>query len=762
MLLTARCVFVVLAGPVVFGLPLTRLLGRRKPFDERDWVQAPFLGVAAVVLVLQNLVYLDLPVGRVAPLLWAGALGLWVWLFWRGGLRAGLARCPRAAYVACLLVYAAHAVGLFVVGARYYVGRCWNDEYNYTAMAQWFMDGRFSLGPGDAVNQPWAVPAWMLCRRAVRIGQSVLHAFFAVSSGAEAKALFEPTTLLCAPLTVLAIYALARQFRLGRRAALAAGAGAGLLPALTLIHLESFMSHALGTPLLLYLPTGLYELSKRPSPGRLGGLALVVAAIASVYAEYWLIVLGVVALMLGLAAFRGAGAWKMAGSGLVLAASPFILNPGFARGLLAIQGYVNAPVLAAVYPWAARAEGLTRLWLGDLVRVPASSGPNLARAWGLAATVLAYAGLVRAARGHFCAGRKGRLALSLGVLALAGLPWLVFAIPGKHPYQFYKVLLSVSPLLVLGLALACRPQLPGAAVRPRGWLGRLWVIPSFLVLGGTCAAALVGTTRMAVETTRRLGTERCRAPWLQDRNVREAQDRLERLRGRNLLIATPYGGANHYRNGWLAYFARHNRTWLANPWVNDSDAERFKGLAEPVLPPACAWWPEGLLVLTGKGDFRAGPLGDARRLWGNGLYELWQPGPGPWAVPLGEYHRDSAPVEIDGRLVYCLDEGVTTLEVLASTPGTLKVTGRLRRGLTADSAEPARLRVRTGDGHAAEWAVWGGQATLAVPVVAGRNVVTLTAAGPAGDGAPAAALSPGVRPEVRGIDLEFVPAPPDG
>src|SRR5262245_37439509 len=58
MLLTLGCITVVLASPFAVGLPLSWLLNGRQPLSSADWIRAPFLGVAAIVVVLQNLVVL--------------------------------------------------------------------------------------------------------------------------------------------------------------------------------------------------------------------------------------------------------------------------------------------------------------------------------------------------------------------------------------------------------------------------------------------------------------------------------------------------------------------------------------------------------------------------------------------------------------------------------------------------------------------------------------------------------------------------------
>ncbi len=69
-------ILLTLALPLLCGLPLAWLLRGRGPLDREGWLLAPYLGLGALVLVLQNLVYSDVPVARAAPFVWLAVAGL--------------------------------------------------------------------------------------------------------------------------------------------------------------------------------------------------------------------------------------------------------------------------------------------------------------------------------------------------------------------------------------------------------------------------------------------------------------------------------------------------------------------------------------------------------------------------------------------------------------------------------------------------------------------------------------------------------------
>src|SRR5271155_3970591 len=84
MLATLWCLVVVFGGLSLVGMPLTWLLNGRRPLQEADHIAVPFLGAAGVIVVLQNLVYLDVPLRLSTPFFWAATVAAWLW-FWRAG-----------------------------------------------------------------------------------------------------------------------------------------------------------------------------------------------------------------------------------------------------------------------------------------------------------------------------------------------------------------------------------------------------------------------------------------------------------------------------------------------------------------------------------------------------------------------------------------------------------------------------------------------------------------------------------------------------
>src|SRR4029079_15099220 len=129
MITTILCIAVVVVSIVAVGIPFRWLLHGRRPLGEQEWIEAPFLGIAAIILVLQNLVYLDLPLRYTTPLLWAITLAGWVLMYRTGQLSASLATAPLDLLGTALIVYLLQGIGLILVGARSYMGRAWGDQY---------------------------------------------------------------------------------------------------------------------------------------------------------------------------------------------------------------------------------------------------------------------------------------------------------------------------------------------------------------------------------------------------------------------------------------------------------------------------------------------------------------------------------------------------------------------------------------------------------------------------------------------------------
>jgi hypothetical protein len=708
------------------GLPLCWLLYGRRPLREADYVRAPFLGAAAITLIVQNLYYQDVTVRRAAPLVWGLIAALWLWAWRRGQLRLWWRGCPRALLTAGLLAFAVQGLGLLRLGAREYFGRAFPDQFNYTSIAQFALEEPFSLPLAAVGHRPYLIQGVRL--KDHRNGAPLLQGFFAASCGADAKPLFEPTALLLPPLTVFAAFGLGRQLGLARPHALLAAAAAGLLPAVAAVHLEGFLSQALGLPFLLAYPLFLSDLSERPSAGRWIAAALCAAAGHTFYVELYPLFVGASAVLLGAAAVGDCRRWRLPACAVALAFAPALLNPFFVRSGWHMMTAVTLPVLQDVYPWALRQEGLARLWAGDFAALPGASA--LLAAGAVAATAVAYFGLLRACAARLCrlagegdpAARWRDLGMALAVLALALVPVAVVLKDREHPYQFYKLANTVSPLLVVGLMLALRP---GRIAAP-AWPALAAAAPVLLLAGAASGSMAVRSTR--VELTKRSLTALVCGPGLTD-----LARGLERRPGGPLLIAS----VDAAYNPWLAYLARRHRAWLLGERINDSAP--FERMPEVACVADLRGLPEGCLLLgTELPWLSCGRVAGARLVQAAGPYRLWRTTTRTWAVPTRFVSPAGAGADEQGPY-FLVGRQPTRLEVLASCPGKLTVKGRFPARLLVAAEGPGGCREREAPGGNSAWS-WR------VPLAVGTTVLTFQAA----DGPPVL---------VHGLRLRFAASP---
>jgi hypothetical protein len=735
MVLTFWCILAVLGSLLAVGIPVCWLLGGRKPLAAGAFIRAPFLGMAVIVLVLQNLVMLDVPIKWAAPFFWLALVSLWLWFLISGHVRASFKVFPFSLFGASLLIYLVQGLGLLHDGVHLYVGRAHTDQFNYTSLAQFIMEEPFSTSHATMGQRPFMIPAILI--KDDRIGQSVLHGFFAISSLQDAKSLFEPTILLSPALLVLGVYALVRRLGLGHWQALASGMGAGLLPGLSQLHLECFLSHALSVPLVIFWFVLLADLAEQPDWRTFLAAALFVSATASIYTEIWPLLCCAIVLILGVASWKNIQAtrlWIWAGC---LMAAPFVLLLGFVHTFLQITDRLNWKIFSEIYPWALQVEGLSRIWLGDLAVSGANTLQALVRPVTLALTGLAYWGLM-----HFCVGqwRKGQRpgeniqssvvgALSLCLLVMGSVPILVFLKDDQHPYQFYKLLLSMSPLLVVGLALACHSiacrrveELPARSIAGPS---RCRTAIAFVLMATILLMGLAGTTNLGLKTLRLQPQLRALCNLFHVPDRQELSRRLETLHDSNLLLASTDTVANNLLNAWACYFARHNRVWVANPQINDIEPKRVPEAAPTLFP---ANWPSRLLVLTGPvlGINTAPPAPRAALIWSNASYQIWETGNEPWFVPLQLVNPNGIEQEA-GRPMFWVGQIPAGLDVMSACHGQLTLQASLRRGPGRPDMGLRQLEVRTNHGYRTVLTTWAGEQVIRVPIPSGQTTIFLAA-----------------------------------
>jgi hypothetical protein len=708
MILTIWCIALALSSPVVIGAPLQWLLTGQRPLDSESWKQAPFLGLAAIVLILQNLVYLDCPVAQTAWPLWLTSGALWTYMAWRGQLRTSLRTVPWGLYALAAGAYLLQGTGLVLLGVHDYAGRAWSDQFNYTALAEFFAHWPFSTPLSAAGEVPWLIPGIHL--KFDRIGQSILHGFLLVSSGGSPRELFGPTILLGPALTVLSVAVLARRLGLPERWSLPAGAVAGLLPGVALMHLECFLSHALAAPLLLLVPAWLDEWHEQPGLPSLLRLILLVNLVIAIYTELVLILVVLVGLSMVLALVCRACSWRLFTGYAALQLSPLLVNGFFAVDSVRVIA-LRAPVpgvLAAVYPWAETISGWGRIWLGELAGTTQPRAVVLVRLFTLAVMGLGYLGLLSTWRAALAFRPR---ALASLVLALAFLPILVILKDSKHPYQMYKLLLTVCPLLVLGLALEGYRIVQGVGSR---WTPAALAALVAVGFGFVAFATVQMTSRTGTLIERpRSATHLVLAP-----DMRQLQGILEASSGQDLVIIHP----DPLQNSWLAYFGRHDRVRLAYSEIVDLDLARLPEAAAAlsVTPPDSS-----LFVTRHEGRFQEVRPGELELLWSGVACQLWRARSQRWALPLKIVNPNGLEL-LGGRPFFWVGGAATRIDVLAGCPGQLTLQATALPGPARPETQERRLSIRHG-WESQTCATQGGPLTLVVRVPAGRSTILLEA-----------------------------------
>lgn len=259
------------------------------------------------------------------------------------------------------------------------------------------------------------------------------------------------------------------------------------------------------------------------------------------------------------------------------------------------------------------------------------------------------------------------------MLGLASTPLVVFLRGPNFGYQLYKLLLTASPLFIVGLALLFRRftafVFAGLAV-PLAW--------------ATCQMAIASTVWSPITG---VPPRHEFAAWLRRPEIEFAKQSLETLQGRDVLLCASdtHGGV---LNGWFSYYLRHNRTWTLSPQVGGTDLRLTIG---PYLSPIpAAMSPRTMIVATERGHTWA--IG-SNRPNAEGFTPVLMA-----ALPAGRFAfvchmglaRSDGP---DGTMVDALTPHNHELVVFSSVAGEAMLVWRGADARTASAIERADLRV---------------------------------------------------------------------
>ena len=622
---TLACVLTPLVLGTVFGLPLTCVLRRRSSIEKQDWLLSPFVGSAAVIVVLHNLVYHDITVAAAAPWFWAVALCGWLAMIWRYGAQELLRSFPTGPMLMCAAVYGVCLLGLLKLGAQAYLGRAHSDTYNYTVIAQFLADVPFSTGWADAGQRPWLTKVLLL--KDDRIGMMLLHGFASASIGVPAQHLLGAVLLLSAPLMSLAVYLLLQRLGGDSRLSLAASAIAGLLPGFAVVHASGFLAQATGQSFLLVAVLLLHESASSRQRGAWILTALILAGTTALYTEFTLLVAVLLVAAFVCGVLLRSIHWRSAlVSLMVLAVAWLAAIPEFLPGMWRVINRVAHPT-ANGHPlgWIPVHALSGVVWFPDYVILGKPKGLIAALVIGYVLTGAAFWGWYKLLQLNPSPTpsdesdnqrRRSHRLMKLACFSLLLIPFASLMGYERHPYQVFKLVLGFSPLLSLGFAVFWSQD--------DRWRQVQRVATGMLLVAVGGGAAMIATRDGSAARPKRGEATARHEAHRPDRLA--VQEKLEQLHDEDVVLA---GGRGVFYNGWFSYAARRNRVWLVNPiesgfavGCKTSPTPRIRALPLGEQFVDLSRLPDRVLVLSDGQQI--GLTGNPRRLWSSGEFTLWE------------------------------------------------------------------------------------------------------------------------------------------
>jgi hypothetical protein len=649
--ITFWCLFITVGSIFFIGLPLTYWINQNSETTKSNWLLTPFIGISFIILFLQNLSYLNLSVQHSTIFLWCTAAIIhFLFLLKHKNQTFSF---PTILWIGVIILII-QAIGLLKIGSGNYLGRGWHDQLNYTYIADYLLNFPLHGITSTFTLQPTFLKGEILAH-ADRIGAPIFQAFLAASTFTNTKMCFEPAILVSTVLIVLSVYQLASKFGLNDKASLLAAFASGVLPSLSQIHLECFYSQALATPFLLIWPKIIVDTLENADWKKIGVAALLLATATSIYTEYLPLLIAITFI----ACLNKNTFLNKVKVSIVIMFCAVLLNLGFLKTMWALLHRINMNFGLDIYPWANSFSGITRLWLGDwtpkvssLITLPIS----------LILITLAYLGFAYRTI-------QKRTNFTLSVLALVLFPFLIHLLGSKHNYQYYKILLSVSPLFPLGIALALQSFYRNSRFL-RDSCVLLFILP-IISISSTINMCLASTNNDKLIALDRGGAFKLTNP-----ETEEIAAKLSNLSGQNILINWRDSFFNgNYVNGWLSYFAKKNQLWLTNSLVGDNDMQSKIATLTTL--------PNEFLIITQTFPLQLIKGKDASIAWKNPIYSEWRIQGNNWML----LYPDLTDTNLINNTHLAFDSANNiNLKTIAGKSGTLELTlSNLREKFTVET-----------------------------------------------------------------------------
>jgi len=529
--------------PVVTGFVFFSLINKKYKSDYLFLY--PFIGFSIIILIEQNLVYKNITINESSLWLLVTILILLAVYVFIGRLK--LIKFKFFTLVLAIGVWLINSFGYLRESAEWYIGYGWQDQYNYVATAEFLKENKFSTEFIN-IDTPYLVEP--IVKKNDRIGQSIYQSFISSIFNLSAEYTYGAVSLLAPLLTYCAFLYAFSKIKVREWIGEIMSFIAAILPATSAIHLECFLSQALGTPFLLVtIFKILFLKTKKLSIKDLLIISLLIAGTNSIYTEYTIFILVVLVAKLVIVLIKRANVIRTYFAFSMVLLLSMIMNIKYINPTLEIFKRTNLPdILSHVYPFNHTMYGYSRLLFGDLN----TSNNRIIFFLTIIFYLLGLVGLI-----WICFKKKSMEILVL--LCFSVTPVLLDIIMRNYPYQTYKLLLSFTPLILLGWGFLFQK------------LYEKYKLNNFHLVIVTILLVLIifipSYSSIKLSNMAYLGGGRSIKPIVNTKDHQKIYEKLKLMQDKNIFLNTTHP----YELSRMAYFGRSNHIWFFNPIIGDFD-----------------------------------------------------------------------------------------------------------------------------------------------------------------------------------------------
>jgi hypothetical protein len=528
-------------------------------------------GLFLVVLVAQNLVYLGLPI-RISAWFLLGSALVQV-LLCRHKLLAWIRTLyadddMRTLAIVILLTIGFHGIVPIRQGLEWYYGKGYDDQLNYVLLAEFLKEEPYSTSEHAVGLRPWLIrPVGFqisaeqlgmtsgveaIGLKKERLGQSIITAEISVWSGTDGKGGYAATVIFFLTLLAICLYVSLRETGIDR---FMAGSGAlfgAILPAVTRLSLNGFLSQV---SVLFLFPLFASLLRREELSGRSFTLffSFTLAYFLAAYSE--IAPVGICTLFLGVIfvrhdSFRAKRLMLM--SAILLIA---LLNPFYLRNLIEFlwQQYkiaANATFLDNLAPNILTLRGWSELVFGVSPSAPFASVFEFCV---ILVGLLLLTGVILIPR----CNRPIFSAILLPVLLI------VFYLSTRTPRSYYPIAKTALTILPFAIGLVF---VAVSKIAPNNQNRSIEVAKKLL-----CALLVAGAGAGSVRYYSEVLNDGALLQYLRNPRFVDVCRALEGMKNKRVVVFE----TNPWLTRWLCYHARHNNVYFDRRFIIDASVPPF-------------------------------------------------------------------------------------------------------------------------------------------------------------------------------------------